>query len=367
MSERITVFDIEVLNQDPASVCAIGIVELLDQQVISTYYSLVKPRNLSYDVYRYKVHKIKTKSLLKERPFQDVWKDIHHYFENTIVVSHDIQGDMMNLRAVLKQNHISYPHLYMSCTNVLAHLVYPDLHKYNVKELSQMIGFEFQAHHALDDAKACAQILIEMLKYEHCETLQELHQRFHLDFGEMKENYYRNIISAEIAPQLRELSQREDAFLYHQFVCFTGKLSMPRELLEEKTKHSFSFLYPDNFDQLSRSGRLSPMAARMASMLKIKALLCLDEQGKSVDKYSMSRTEVKVLKAITDKFHELGVNAEKYKIYISHADNIVFAKKSKLLLQTTFHGIEVEINNLPAVLTCHGGLACCALHSTYKI
>ena len=139
------------------------------------------------------------------------------------------------------------------------------------------------------------------------------------------------------------------------------------KVLEEKTKHSFSFLYPDNFDQLSRSGRLSPMAARMASMLKIKALLCLDEQGKSVDKYSMSRTEVNVLKAITDKFHELGVNAEKYKIYISHANNIVFAKKSKLLLQTTFHGIEVEINNLPAVLTCHGGLACCALHSTYKI
>ena len=139
------------------------------------------------------------------------------------------------------------------------------------------------------------------------------------------------------------------------------------KVLEEKTKHSFSFLYPDNFDQLSRSGRLSPMAARMASMLKIKALLCLAEQGKSVDKYSMSRTEVKVLKAITDKFHELGVNAEKYKIYISHADNIIFAKKAKLLLQTTFHGIEVEINNLPAVLTCHGGLACCALHSTYKI
>ena len=139
------------------------------------------------------------------------------------------------------------------------------------------------------------------------------------------------------------------------------------KVLEEKTKHSFSFLYPDNFDQLSRSGRLSPMAARMASMLKIKALLCLDEQGKSVDKYSMSRTEVKVLKAITDKFHELGVNAEKYKIYISHADNIVFAKKAKLLLQTTFHGIEVEINNLPAVLTCHGGLACCAIHTTYKI
>ena len=42
-------------------------------------------------------------------------------------------------------------------------------------------------------------------------------------------------------------------------------------------------------------------------------------------------------------------------------------KKQKLLFQTTFHGIDVEINYLPAVLTCHGGLACCAIHTTYKI
>lgn len=236
MRERITVFDIEVLNQDPTSVCAIGIVELIDQEVASTYYSLIKPKNLSYDAYRYKVHKIKPKNLIKERDFQDVWKDIHHYFEETIVVSHDIQGDMMYLREVLKQYHIPYPHLYMSCTNVLAHLVYPSLHKYNVKELSQMIGFEFQVHHALGDARACAQILIEMLHHEHQESIIDLHQQFHLEFGEMKTNYYRNIISAEMAPQLLEMVQREDALLYHQSVCFTGKLSMPKEILEEKTK-----------------------------------------------------------------------------------------------------------------------------------
>ena len=61
------------------------------------------------------------------------------------------------------------------------------------------------------------------------------------------------------------------------------------------------------------------------------------------------------------------MRSKQYKIYISDADNLVFAKKAKLLFQTTFHGIEVEINDLPAVLTCHGGLACCAIHSTYKI
>lgn len=236
MSERITVFDIEVLNQNPTSICAIGIVELQDQKIVSTYYSLIKPRDLSYDAFRYKVHKIKPKSLIKEKPFGEIWKDIHQYFENTIVVSHDIQGDMMYLREALKQNHITYPHLYMSCTNVLAHLVYPDLHKYNLVELSQMTHFEYQAHHALEDAKACAHILLEMIKHEHMESLEELHHSFHLEFGEMKANYYRNIISPDLARQLLEMTHREDAMLYHQSVCFTGKLSMPREVLEEKTK-----------------------------------------------------------------------------------------------------------------------------------
>ncbi len=236
MSERIIVFDIEVLNTDPASICAIGIVELIDQKVESTYYSLIKPRNLSFDAYCYKVHKIKPQTLMKERTFLEVWEDIAHYFQETVVVSHDIQGDMMHLRSVLKQHHIDYPHLYMSCTNVLAHLVYPESNKYNVKDLSIMIGFEFQAHHALEDAKACSAILLAMMEHENVETLTELHEQFNLEFGEMKHNYYRNIISAEMAPQLLEMVHRKETALYHQSICFTGKLSMPKEILEEKAK-----------------------------------------------------------------------------------------------------------------------------------
>ena len=52
----------------------------------------------------------------------------------------------------------------------------------------------------------------------------------------IRDSYYRNIISAEVAPQLLEMNERTDSLLYHQSVCFTGKLSMPKEILEEKTK-----------------------------------------------------------------------------------------------------------------------------------
>ncbi len=236
MSERITVFDIEVLNQDPASVCAIGIVELLDGQEVSSYYSLIQPKNMSFDSYRYRVHKIKIKSLLKEKPFPEVWKEIKHYFEDKTVISHDIQGDMMNLRQALKQNQIPYPKLRMSCTNVIAHLIYPDLPKYNLATISNLIGFNYTAHHALEDARACGNLLMYMINQRHFETLDNLHKFYRLDYGEMKENYYRNIMSPDIAIQLTYLSDKTDAFLYHQSICFTGKLSIPKETLEEETK-----------------------------------------------------------------------------------------------------------------------------------
>lgn len=138
-------------------------------------------------------------------------------------------------------------------------------------------------------------------------------------------------------------------------------------MLEMKTKNSFSFLIPKDFKQLARGGRLSPMAAKMASILKVKALLYLKEDGSCVDKYAMSRTETKIIKTIIDKFKKDGVNELDYVLYISHGDNEDLALRVKSIFQDLFPGIPVIINKLPAVLTCHGGLGCIALHYVHKM
>ncbi|MFQ8706294.1 MAG: DegV family protein [Thomasclavelia sp.] len=138
-------------------------------------------------------------------------------------------------------------------------------------------------------------------------------------------------------------------------------------MLEMKTKKSFSFLIPKDFKQLARGGRLSPMAAKMASILKVKALLYLKEDGSCVDKYAMSRTETKIIKTAIDKFKEDGVSSNDYTLYISHGDNEDLAINVKNIFQETFSGIDIIINKLPAVLTCHGGLGCIALHYVHKM
>ena len=138
-------------------------------------------------------------------------------------------------------------------------------------------------------------------------------------------------------------------------------------MLEMKTKNSFSFLVPKDFKQLVRGGRLSPVAAKMASILKVRALLYLKEDGSCVDKYAMSRTETKINKTIIDKFKEDGVNRKDYTLYISHGDNENSAINVKNIFEETFPGIDIIINKLPAVLTCHGGLGCIAVHYVHKM
>lgn len=236
MAERIIVFDIEMLNNDPASICSIGIVEMIDFQIISTYYSLIKPSCLKFDSIRYNIHHINPDSLRKEKSFKEIWKEIKHYFHDSIVISHDIIVDMMHLRAALKNDNIAYPHIRMSCTNVLAHLIHPNIKKYNLTELTKIYHFQYTAHHALEDAKACAYILKAMVENEGFETLEDIHKHYHLAFGEMKHNYYRNIVSPETILHLKNLPQRRINNLYHKTVCFTGKLSLPKDIIVEKTK-----------------------------------------------------------------------------------------------------------------------------------
>lgn len=240
MSEYITVFDIEILNNDPTSICSIGIVVLKDKRIVDTYYSLVRPHNLAFDKYRYGVHHIRPKSLQKERPFKDVWEEIHHYFEDMIVVSHDVQNDMAHIRACLKQAHIPYPTLRMSCTNVIAHILSPKLEKYNIADLSEFYNVPLNdAHNALSDAKACAFILVKMLNNNHYESLLAFHEKMHLELGIMKPGYYKNIISPDHA--LLALHSLVHP-LSNMSIVFTGKLHNERAELEEMTHKAHAFV-----------------------------------------------------------------------------------------------------------------------------
>lgn len=136
------------------------------------------------------------------------------------------------------------------------------------------------------------------------------------------------------------------------------------KVLDLKFQNQFSFLYPATLTQLKRGGRISPLAANMAALLKIKPLLYLKEDGSIVDKFGMARTEGKILQLGIDKFKALHIDSLTHKLYVLHADNLKGAQKVVQVCKAMFNDIDCEIVELPSVLTCHGGLGCVAVQST---
>ncbi|MEG0520317.1 MAG: DegV family protein [Erysipelotrichaceae bacterium] len=138
------------------------------------------------------------------------------------------------------------------------------------------------------------------------------------------------------------------------------------EMLDYKFENTTSYLYPHDLVQLKKGGRISPLAANMASMLKIKPLLVLAKDGSVVDKYGMARTESKIFDMIIKALIKDGVDGKTHNLYIPHVLAYETAVSFAALAKDKLNSIQCVLLPLPAVLTCHGGLGCMAVQSVIK-
>ena len=70
--------------------------------------------------------------------------------------------------------------------------------------------------------------------------------------------------------------------------------------LEYAIEHGESFLIPQDFDFLRRGGRLTPVAAAIGSVLKLKPIMTLTEDCKQLDKFGIKRTMKAAAGAVID-------------------------------------------------------------------
>lgn len=104
----------------------------------------------------------------------------------------------------------------------------------------------------------------------------------------------------------------------------------------------------------------------MASTLKLKPILSLQDNGSKIDKFGIARTDRKVWETVINALDKEGVSSEKHRLYVIQFTNLEGAEKVKALLEEHYPGIEVIINDIPAVLACHAGLGVLAVQSVLK-
>ena len=139
------------------------------------------------------------------------------------------------------------------------------------------------------------------------------------------------------------------------------KLENILKVINHKIKTTESFLLPQDFKYLKRGGRLTPIAATLAGLLKIQPIIKQTDDGKKLDKFDMCRNFKISINRIINYYKDKLVG--KHKIYISHAFNEADALYAKNKFIEAFKDIEVEILELSCAFITQGGPKCIAIQS----
>lgn len=131
-----------------------------------------------------------------------------------------------------------------------------------------------------------------------------------------------------------------------------------------KTKTE-SYLIPQDFAFLKRGGRLTPVAAALGSVLKLKPIMTLTEDCKKLDKFAVKRTMKAAVGAVINQLKKSNLDA-RHILYVVHADALEEAKNVVAQLKETFPEPEIQIHSLSPVFVTQGGPKCIAIQYIEK-
>ncbi len=130
--------------------------------------------------------------------------------------------------------------------------------------------------------------------------------------------------------------------------------------LEDTKLHLCHWFTVDDLMYLKRGGRISAATAVVGTMLQIKPVLHMDDEGHLIN-MAKARGRKASLDALAKKAAQLGENYDNSTMFISHGDCLEDAKYLEKLLKENYGVKEVIISYVGAVIGSHSGPGTVAL------
>lgn len=132
-----------------------------------------------------------------------------------------------------------------------------------------------------------------------------------------------------------------------------------RDFVEAQKLHICHWYTVDDLQHLKRGGRVSGTTARLGTMLNIKPVMNMDNDGK-LAVVSKARGRAAALRALVDRMAEQAIEPEKQTVFIAHADCYDDAHKVAEMIHERF-GSKSLINFIGPVIGAHAGPGTVAL------
>lgn len=122
----------------------------------------------------------------------------------------------------------------------------------------------------------------------------------------------------------------------------------------ENTKLKVNHLFTvDDLNHLKRGGRISPAMATIGTLLQVKPLLYIPDDG-TLQNFGKVKGRKKSIKALFNKFEEKVVDPSNQTIFISHGDCLEDAKTLANMIKEKYN-TEIIINYIGLAIGSHAG------------
>jgi DNA polymerase-3 subunit epsilon len=155
---RYVALDFETANRERISACSIGLARMSDGEVLDTRYSLIKPPSDYFDPINISIHRIRPADVKDAPTFEVLWPELLLFIGDDALIAHNAPFDVGILRAMLQHYSLPIPPLRYTCTVRISRKVWPQLPTHRLTDLSRTFGFDYLAHHALEDAVNCGKV-----------------------------------------------------------------------------------------------------------------------------------------------------------------------------------------------------------------
>ncbi len=206
--------DVETANADMASICQIGIARFADGKLADEWKSYVNPRD-HFDGINISIHGIDESTVEGAPTFGELANTINAALNGRIVVAHTAFD-----KVPLYQAGSKYQSTRPSCTWIdsacVARRSWSEFSRkgYGLINVCTSIGYKFNPHDALEDAKAAGNIMLAAMAHTGLDL-----------------NGWLARVRQPIDPTLEQRIARHgnpDGELYGDVLVFTGALTIPR-------------------------------------------------------------------------------------------------------------------------------------------
>jgi len=207
--------DVETANSDMSSICQIGIAKYIDSQLVEEWSSLINPEDYFNDI-NTSIHGITEKDVLTSPTFPELANELGKFLNNTVCVCHTHFDRVSISKAAAKYGLEVFTTDWLDSARV-ARRAWPQFSErgYGLGNISAFLGYEFEHHDALEDAKAAGQIILAASK------------EINLDI----DGWLRRV-NLPISPTRAQTSVARDGdpegTLHGEVIVFTGTLDITR-------------------------------------------------------------------------------------------------------------------------------------------